>query len=143
MKELGWLQQLIGVRSLSEEDKTHNQMVNSSPRSKFLNKLVISDGIWGVSSWMNWLLLMVFFLVLQWIFLNVFPQYLFDPLLLEVLLCYIVLLYSIPPSTYLLSSLVLEFLSPFPQLFWFSGNKSGWKHCSEVFSTLMRPGKLL
>ena len=47
----------------------------------------------------------------------------FDPLLLEVLLHYIVLLYSIPPSTCLLSSFVLEFLSPFPQLFDFLGVK--------------------
>ena len=38
-------------------------------------------------------------------------------LLLEVLLHYIVLLYSILPSTYLSSSFVLEFLSPFPQFF--------------------------
>ena len=45
----------------------------------------------------------------------------FDPLLMEALLYYIVLLYSIPPSTCLLSSLVLEFLSPFPQLFDFLG----------------------
>ena len=35
-----------------------------------------------------------------------------DPLLQEALLHYIVLLYSIPPSTCLLSSFVLEFLSP-------------------------------
>ena len=41
----------------------------------------------------------------------------YDPLLLEALLHYIVLLYSIPLSTCLLSSFVLEFLSPFPQLF--------------------------
>ena len=41
----------------------------------------------------------------------------FDSLLLEALLYYIVLLYSIPLSTCLLSSFVLEFLSPFPQLF--------------------------
>ena len=40
----------------------------------------------------------------------------FDPLLLEAFFHYIVLLYSIPLSTCLLSSLVLEFLSPFPQL---------------------------
>ena len=40
-----------------------------------------------------------------------------DPLLQEALLHYIVLLYSIPPPTCLLSSFVLEFLSPFPQLF--------------------------
>ena len=43
--------------------------------------------------------------------------------LLEALLHYIVLLYSIPPSTCLLSSFVLEFLSPFPQLFDFLGVK--------------------
>ena len=47
----------------------------------------------------------------------------FDPLLLEILLCYIVLIFSIPPSTCLLSSLVLKFLSPFPQLFDFLGIK--------------------
>ena len=44
-----------------------------------------------------------------------------DTLLLEALLYYIVLLYSIPPSTCLSSSLILEFLSPFPQLFDFLG----------------------
>ena len=47
----------------------------------------------------------------------------FDPPLLEVLLHHIVLLYSIAPSTCLLSSFVLEFLSPFPQLFDFLGVK--------------------
>ena len=47
----------------------------------------------------------------------------FDVLLLEALLFYIVLIYSILPSTCLLSSLVLEFLSPFPQLFDFLGVK--------------------
>ena len=40
-----------------------------------------------------------------------------DPPLMEALLYYIVLLYSMPPSTFLLSGLVLEFLSPFSQLF--------------------------
>ena len=68
MKELGWLwvlQWLIGVMSLSEEDKTHNERLGSSPRSEFLNKLAISDDIRGVSYWINWLFLMVFFLVLQ------------------------------------------------------------------------------
>ena len=45
------------------------------------------------------------------------------PHLLEVLLHYIVLLYSILPSTCLLSSFVLEFLSPFPQLSDFLGVK--------------------
>ena len=47
----------------------------------------------------------------------------FDDLLLEALLNYIVLLYSIPLSTCLLSNFVLEFLSPFPQLFDFLGVK--------------------
>ena len=46
-----------------------------------------------------------------------------DPLLLETLFHYIVLLYSIPPSTCLLSRFVLESLSPFPQLFDFLGVK--------------------
>ena len=47
----------------------------------------------------------------------------FDPLL-EILLCYIILFFfSIPPPTCLLSSLILEFLSPFPQLFYFLGIK--------------------
>ena len=31
--------------SLSEEDKTHNQRLSSSPRSKLLDKLAISDGV--------------------------------------------------------------------------------------------------
>ena len=44
--------------SLSEEDKTHNQRLSLSPRSKFLDELAISDSM--------------FFLVLQWIFLNLF-----------------------------------------------------------------------
>ena len=67
MKELGWrwvLQRLMGVMSLSEEDKTHNQRLGSSPRSEFLDKLAIFDGIREVSYWINWLFLMVFFLVL-------------------------------------------------------------------------------
>ena len=51
--------------SLSEEDKTHNQRLSFCPRSKFLDKLAISDGIRGVSCWINWLFLMVFLLVLQ------------------------------------------------------------------------------
>ena len=45
------------------------------------------------------------------------------PLLQEVLLHYIVLLYSILPSTCLPYSLVLEFLSPLTQLFDFLGVK--------------------
>ena len=47
----------------------------------------------------------------------------FDPFLLEALLYYIVLLYSITLPTCLLSSLMLQFLSPFPQLFDFLGVK--------------------
>ena len=46
-----------------------------------------------------------------------------DPLLLEALFHYIVLFHSIPSSTCLLSSLVLEFLSLFPQLSYFLGIK--------------------
>ena len=46
-----------------------------------------------------------------------------DAFLLKALLHYIVLLSSISPSTCLLSSFVLEFLSPFPQLFDFLGVK--------------------
>ena len=55
------------------------------------------------------------------------PQYFslisLDSFLLEALLYYIVLLYSILPSTCLLSILILEFSSPFPQLFDFLGVK--------------------
>ena len=47
----------------------------------------------------------------------------FDPSFLEALLYYIVLLYLITPSICLLSSPVLEFLSPFPQPFDFLGVK--------------------
>ena len=90
--------------SLSEEDKTHNQRPNLHPRSKFLDKLAISDGVLPNAT-----------VNLPQCFSLIF----FDPLLLEALLYYIVLLYSIPPSTCLLSSLVLEFLSPFPKLFGF------------------------
>ena len=43
----------------------------------------------------------------------------FDPFLLETLLRYIVLLFPIPPSTCLLSSIVLESLSIFPHLSYF------------------------
>ena len=50
---------------MSEEDKTHNQRLSMSPRSKILDKLAISDGIRGVNYWINWLFLMVFFLILQ------------------------------------------------------------------------------
>ena len=55
-----------------------------------------------------------------------------NPLLLEVLLHYIILLYSILPSTCLLSSFVLEFLSPFSQFFDFLGVKV-------VENTVQRP----
>ena len=47
----------------------------------------------------------------------------FDPLLLEASLYYIVLLYSILPSTCLPSSPILEFLSLLSQLFDFLGVK--------------------
>ena len=43
----------------------------------------------------------------------------FDPLLLEVLLRYIVLLFPIPSTTCLLFTLVLESLSTFPHLSYF------------------------
>ena len=46
-----------------------------------------------------------------------------DPPLLEALLYYIVFLYSISPSICLLSSLILEFLFPFPLPFDFLGVK--------------------
>ena len=46
-----------------------------------------------------------------------------DPFLLEALLYYIVILYSILPSPCLLSNLVLEFFPHFPQLFDFLGVK--------------------
>ena len=71
-----------------------------------MNKLAISDGALP-SATVN---------------LQCFSLISFDPLLLEALFHYIIL-YSIPPSTCLLSSLVLEFLSPFPQLFDFLGVK--------------------
>ena len=74
------------------------------PRSKFLDELAISDG------------------ALPSVTVNL-PQSLslifFDPPLMEALLYHIVLLYLIPPSTCLLSSLVLESLSTFPHLFYF------------------------
>ena len=57
------------------------------------------------------------------ILLQCFSLIFSDPFLLEVLLHYIVLLYSILPSTCLLSSFVVEFLFPFPQLFDFLGVK--------------------
>ena len=46
-----------------------------------------------------------------------------NPLFLEALLYYIVILHSILPSTCLLFNSVLEFFSPFPQLFDFLGVK--------------------
>ena len=48
-----------------EEDKTHDQKLSMSLRSKILDKLAISDVIRGVNYWINWLFLMVFFLILQ------------------------------------------------------------------------------
>ena len=73
-----------------------------------MNKLAISDGVLP-SAIVN----------LPQCFSLIFS----DPPLLEALLYYIVFLYSISPSICLLSSLVLEFLSPFPQPFDFLGVK--------------------
>ena len=74
----------------------------SDPRRKFLNKLAIS----------------IVVLLNATVYLpQCFSLISLDPFLLEALLYYIVLLYLIPQSTCLLSSLVLDFLSPFPQLF--------------------------
>ena len=73
-----------------------------------MDKLVISDGVLP-SATVN----------LPQCFSLIFS----DPSFLEALLYYTVLLYSIPPSICLLSSLVLEFLSPLPQPFDFLGVK--------------------
>ena len=80
----------------------------SGPRSKFLDKMVVYNGVLPNATV---ILPQCFFLIS------------FDPPLLEALLYYIVLLYSMLPSTCLLSSFVLEFLSSFPQLFDFLGVK--------------------
>ena len=108
---------------MSEENKTHNQMINSSPRSEFLGKLVISSGVREVGSWMKWLFSYGVLPNATVILPQCFSLISFDPPLLETLLHYIVLLYSISPSTCLLSSFVFEFPSPFPQLFDFLGVK--------------------
>ena len=84
---------------MSEEDKTHNQRLSTSPRSKLLDKLAISDGVLPNAT-----------VNLPQCFSLIF----FDPNLLETLLYYIVLLFSIPLSICLLSNLILEFLSPLP-----------------------------
>ena len=78
------------------------------PKSMFLDELVISDSV---------LLIGTVNLAQRSFFLP------FDPLLLEILLRYIILLFSITSSTCLLSSLVLEFLFLFPQLSYFLGIK--------------------
>ena len=93
---------------MSEEDKTHNQRLSTSPRSKILDKLAISNDVLPNAT-----------VNLPQCFSLIF----FDPLLLEALLYYIVFLYSILPSICLLSSLVLKFLSPFSQPFDFLGVK--------------------
>ena len=92
---------------MSEENKTHNQVIISSPRSTFLDEMIVSNGVLP-SATVN--LPQCFSLI-------------FFNLPLEALLYYIVLLYSISPSICLLSSLVLEYLSPFPQPFDFLGVK--------------------
>ena len=73
----------------------------------FLDELVTSDSVLPIDT-VN---------LPQCFFFNL------PPFLLGILLCYIVLLFSISQSTCLLSSLVLEFLSPFPQLSYFLGIK--------------------
>ena len=78
------------------------------PRGRFLDKMVVLDGV-----------LLDATVTLPWC--SFFFSH--DPLLLEILLHYIVSLYSILPSTCLPSSLVLEFLSPLSQLFDFLGVK--------------------
>ena len=93
---------------MSEEDKTHNQRLSTSRRSKILDKLAISDGILPNAT-VN--------------FSQCFSLISFDPCLLETLFYFIVLFFSISPSICLLSSLVLEFLSPFLQPFDFLGVK--------------------
>ena len=77
-----------------------------------MGKLVVSSGVRGVGSWMKWLFSDGVFTNATVILPHCFFLISFDPLLLEALLHYIVLLYSIPLSTCLLFSLVLEFLSP-------------------------------
>ena len=69
-----------------------------------MNDVVISDGVL-LSATVN--------------FSQCFSLISFDPFLLETLLRYIVLLFPIPPSTCLLSSIVLESLSIFPHLSYF------------------------
>ena len=73
-----------------------------------MDEMVVSDGVLPNAT-----------VILPQCFFLIFS----DPFLLKALLHYIVLLYSIPPSTCLLSSFVLEFLSPFLQLFDFLGVK--------------------
>ena len=80
----------------------------SGPRRKFLDKLAISVGV----------LLNATVYLLQCSSLISL-----DPLFLEALLYYIVILHSILQSTCLLSNPVLEFFSPFSLLFDFLGVK--------------------
>ena len=70
-----------------------------------------------------------------------FPPFFF--FYMKGLLHYIVPHCSIPSSTCLSSSMVLEFLLLSLQLFDFLGAKEDFLHCSGVFSTLMRPGNQL
>ena len=35
----------MDVRRLSEENKTHNQVIISSPRSTFLDEMIVSNGV--------------------------------------------------------------------------------------------------
>ena len=100
------------AKSLFEENKIHNQMINSSPRSKFLGKLVISSGVREVGSWMKWLFSDGVLPNATVILPHCFSLISFDPLRLEVVLYYIVLLYSIDhPLVYYLDS-YLSFCLP-------------------------------
>ena len=94
--------------SLSEDDKTHNQRLSLSSRSKFLNELAISVGVpLNATVYL----------------LQCFSLISLGPLFLEVLFYYIVILHPILPSTCLLSNPVLKFFSHFPLLFDFLGVK--------------------
>ena len=66
----------------------------------------------------------------------------FDPPLMECLLHYIIITNSFQSPLVYHPTLYLS-ICPTEQLFWFSVGGSSWKHYSEVFSTLMRPRKLL
>ena len=69
-------------------------------------------------------------------------KYFSDPPLMEGFPYYIVPSNPFPSSTCLSSNPALKYLSYWAAFLVFCGGSS-WKHCSDVFSTLMRLGKLL